>query len=165
MKVEDMWRNYKLINPNAEKYETWAFGGSNQNELLALILDGTKTATSSSHEVYHDNAVMFPQLEAYHLYQEDLDFKPKLPKVNEYNIILNADGEAECITRTTKVQVLPFNEVSSSHAYKEGEGDRTLSYWTEVHKAFFEVELKETGLEFSPFMLVVCEEFELVYAK
>ena len=49
------------------------------------------------------------------------------------------------------------------HAFKEGEGDRSLEYWREVHKKFFRECLEEYGLEFSENMKVVCEEFEVVY--
>jgi len=163
MTAKEMWDKYKLINNEAEKYEAWSFGTSYSNELASLVLEGIKTATSSAYDLYHDDTSMFPQLDAYNLHQEYVDFKLKLPLVNEYSIILNLDNEAICITRTTKVTVLPFNKVPSSHAYKEGEGERTLTYWAKIHKVFFEVELKDMGLEFSPSMLVVCEEFELVY--
>ena len=32
---------------------------------------------------------------------------------------------------------VPFDEVSKEHAYKEGEGDRSLAYWRDVHEDFF----------------------------
>lgn len=59
--------------------------------------------------------------------------------------------------------ITPFNKVSENHAYKEGEGDRSLRYWQKVHEEFFKKELSETGLEFETNMNVVCEEFEVVY--
>lgn len=45
----------------------------------------------------------------------------------------------------------------------EGEGDRSLACWRQVHEDFFRAELAEAGLEFSPEMPVACEEFEVVY--
>ena len=39
--------------------------------------------------------------------------------------------------------------MSKEHAFKEGEGDRSLEYWREVHKKFFRECLEEYGLEFS----------------
>jgi uncharacterized protein YhfF len=53
--------------------------------------------------------------------------------------------------------------VSEEHAYKEGEGDRSLSYWREVHKRFFLPQMEEAGLSFTDDMLVVCEEFIKVF--
>ena len=33
--------------------------------------------------------------------------------------------------------MVPFDEVDEEHAYLEGEGDRSLEYWREVHERFF----------------------------
>ena len=87
----------------------------------------------------------------------------ELPEAGAYNIILDSDEQAVCITRTTKVYVTPFSQVTAEHAFKEGEGDRSLAYWREVHKRFFTEELKEADLEFDEDMKLVCEEFETVY--
>ena len=66
-----------------------------------------------------------------------------LPEEGELNIILDANEEAVCITKTIKVTVIPFIEVSNEHAYKEGEGDRSLHYWRAVHKDFFNQSYKK----------------------
>ena len=63
----------------------------------------------------------------------------------------------------TKVEVIPFKEVSEDHAYKEGEGDRKLTYWRELHEDLFSKWLHEVGLHFSQDSLVVLEEFRVVY--
>lgn len=44
------------------------------------------------------------------------------PKENELSVILDSKENAICIIETTKVEVIPFKEVSKDHAYKEGEG-------------------------------------------
>ena len=59
---------------------------------------------------------------------------------------------------------LPFRDVSEDHAYKEGEGDRSLAYWRQVHEELFTKWLAEIGLSFSPESKVVLEEFQVVYA-
>jgi uncharacterized protein YhfF len=88
-----------------------------------------------------------------------------LPETGEYNIILDAGDEAVCITRTTKVDVGRFSQVTADHAHREGEGDRSLSHWRDVHRKFFTQELEAEGLEFSEDMKLVCEEFEVVYSE
>lgn len=103
---------------------------------------GEKTATSSLYMLYNNE---------------------KLPKEGEYNIILNSKNEAKCITKTTKVYLKKFGEVSSEHAYKEGEGDKSLSYWSEVHERFFNECLASYNKKITLNDLVVCEEFELVH--
>ena len=86
-----------------------------------------------------------------------------LPQAGEYSVILNTKDEAVCIIRTTRVYVTPYCEVTAEQAWKEGEGDRSLSYWRRVHEAFFRKELEAVGLSFTEDMGVVCEEFEVVY--
>ena len=97
---------------------------------------------------------------AYDLYQAEGE---PIPKVGDYSIILNSDGEAVCIIKTTTVYVTEFNKVSSEHAYKEGEGDRSLDYWREVHINFLTNELVSVHQSFDENTKVVCEEFEVVY--
>ena len=53
--------------------------------------------------------------------------------------------------------------MGEDHAYKEGEGDRSLEYWRRVHKEFFTECMEEAGEEFTPDMDVVLEEFSVVY--
>ena len=56
-----------------------------------------------------------------------------------------------------------FNHVSSEHAFKEGEGDRTLEYWRRVHENFLRNELASVNKSFDGTTKVVCEEFEVVF--
>ena len=86
-----------------------------------------------------------------------------MPKKDEYSVILDSNDEAVCIIKTIKVYLERFSSISSEYALKEGEGDKSIEYWKKVHKDFFTKELEEAGLEFDEDMIVVCEEFELVY--
>lgn len=147
MTEKQIWDEYIEINPNADKYEAWSFGGTTAdmpNILAGLVLKGKKTAAAG----------------AYPRYQYENE---PLPLVGGYNIILNKENEAICITKTTKVSTVPFCDVSAEHAYKEGEGNRSLEFWRDCHAEFFTQELQEMGELFSEDMLVVCEEFEVVY--
>lgn len=45
----------------------------------------------------------------------------------------------------------------------EGEGDKSLAYWRQVHEEFFTEWLEEAGLTFTPDSKVVLEEFRKVY--
>ncbi len=86
-----------------------------------------------------------------------------MPEKNAYSIILDGNGEAQCVIKTTEVNIMPFNEVTETFAKTEGEGDMTLEYWRKVHKAFFSSALEKTDKTFDENMLVVCETFEVVY--
>ena len=87
----------------------------------------------------------------------------ELSKAGEYNIILNSKGQAECITKTTKVYLTKFSDITDAHAYKEGEGDKSLSYWKNIHERFFNECLTSYNEKITSDDLIVCEEFELVY--
>ncbi|MBU3195916.1 ASCH domain-containing protein [Clostridium algidicarnis] len=56
-----------------------------------------------------------------------------------FEYYLDSDNNAVCITETIKVYTCPFGEVSERHAFKEGEGDCSISYWRIVHKDFFQM--------------------------
>jgi len=86
-----------------------------------------------------------------------------LPPIGGLNIILDADNNAVCITETTKVYTCTFLEVSEEHVFKEGEGEKSISYWRKVHKDFFSRELKAYDLDFDEKMIVVCEEFKVIF--
>ncbi|RCW73262.1 ASCH domain-containing protein [Saliterribacillus persicus] len=144
--IIQMWEDFQKINHHSSKsYDAWAFGDSKEmaDELAELVLAGIKTATAAN----------------YSSYQED----DPLPYVGLHNIILDGDGKAVAIVETTSVEIIPFNEVSEEHAYLEGEGDRSLKYWRDVHEDFFKRELKEVNKEFHNNIPVVCERFKLVY--
>ena len=125
------------------EYIAWGFG-DDADTLAKLVKNGIKTATCSAHVFYEI---------------EDED----LPQKGDYNIILDSNENAVCIIKTINVYVTRFNAVSEEHAYKEGEGDRSLEYWRKVHKEFFTEELKSLNQEFDENMELVCEEFEVVY--
>ena len=139
-----LWAAYKAVNPEAgDDYESWAYG-DDADRLAELTRTGVKTATASAGIWY------------------EIEDEP-LPEAGEYSVILNSRDEAVCVIRTTRVYTVPFCEVSAEQAYREGEGDRSLVYWRQVHERFFRTELAGAGLTFSPDMPVVCEEFETVY--
>ena len=144
MKSDQMWQAYKILNQSiGDKIDAWAFGVE-ADYLAELVLMGQKTATSSAFDLYAVG-------------------NEPLPKENELSVILDSKENAICIIETTKVEVIPFKEVSEKHAYKEGEGDKSLAYWRQVHEDFFTEWLEEAGLDFTPDSKVVLEEFRKVY--
>ena len=144
MTPQEMWNVYKQINPLiGDEIDVWAFGV--EADLLAdLVLKGEKTATVSAYDLYA------------------LEDEP-LPQEGTFDVILDSQNQAVCIVEITKVSVQPFHQVSADHAFKEGEGDKSLAYWRQVHEDFFKDGLGEAGLAFSPDRKVVLEEFRKVY--
>lgn len=145
MDAKAMWKGFTQLCGITEEteYEAWSFGDA-PDKLARLTAEGIKTATASAYPLY--------ALEG-----------EELPKEGEYSVILNSRGEAVCVIRTTRVYVTPFSEVTPEHAFKEGEGDRSLEYWRKVHEEFFGKSMREAGLSFDESMKVVCEEYEVVY--
>ncbi|MCU7208564.1 ASCH domain-containing protein [Turicibacter sp. 1E2] len=144
MKKDELWEAYRFVNPMiGDTYQAWSFGVE-ADELANLVVSGQKCATSSLYVWYERG-------------------EERLPQVSDYNIILNGREEAVCIVETIKVSIVPFNEVTEEHAFKEGEGDRRLETWRTTHRDFFSKELLEMGLHFHDEMPVVCEEFQVVY--
>ncbi|NMM63636.1 ASCH domain-containing protein [Clostridium sp. P21] len=149
MTEKEMWNIYTKNNYVKNKtYDAWCFGGnaSKANKLAKLVVNGMKTATTSAYQLY------------------EIDNSP-LPPIGGLNVILDSDNNAVCITETTKVYTCPFNQVSESHAFKEGEGDLSLTYWRKVHIDFFSKELNVYNLDFDENMIVVCEEFKVVWKE
>ena len=141
MTAQEMWDRSGFQG----NYQAWAFGGA-PDKLAKLVMQGVKTATCSALALYE--------------YENE-----EIPKVGDYSVILDSDGQAVCIIRTTKVYIETFDQVSERHAYLEGEGDRSLEYWRQVHEEFFTEELKTIQQNFDAKMELVCEVFEVVFAE
>ena len=146
MKIIDYWNSFIEKEPSFKDstYDFWSYGVE-ADTLASLTVDGTKTATASLFDLY--------ELE-----------KENLPKTGQISIILDStDTKPICIIQTTKISIVPFRDVDEKHAFKEGEGDRSLAYWQDVHRTFFSECVKNTSLVFTDDSLVVLEEFEVIY--
>ena len=144
MTPQEMCNAYKQINSAiGDEIDAWAFG-VDADFLADLVLKGEKTATASAYDLYA------------------LEDEP-LPQEGKFDVILDSQNQAVCIVEITKVSVQPFNQVSAQHAFKEGESDKSLAYWRQVHEDCFGEWLREAGLTFTPESKVVLEEFRKVY--
>ena len=123
----------------------WSFGATSEqaDTLLALVLDGTKTATAGA------------------LWDYESEGEP-LPKRGTLSILLDGAGHPRALIEATEVAVVPFDEVDDEHAFLEGEGDRSLGHWREVHERFF-TDVATHDREFSTDMPVVLERFRVLH--
>jgi uncharacterized protein YhfF len=126
--------------------QAWAFGDTPElaDELLALVLDGTKTGTSSALAGYEHEG-------------------EPVPKKGDLSILLDGAGEPRALVRTTSVDIVAFADVTEAFARTEGEDDRTLASWRDGHERYFRRTLPPLGLDFDPSMAVVCEQFEVLF--
>ena len=116
--------------------EVHMFGDSSElaDELLALVLEGRKTATCWSAA-------------------EGL----KGAAVGKSWAVKDGAGVVRCVLATTELTQRRFCDVGADLAFDEGEDDRTLASWRRAHEDYF---TRNGG--FTPDMLLNCERFRLV---
>jgi uncharacterized protein YhfF len=123
-------------NKDWHDLETFSFGDSPElaNELLALVLSGTKRATCW--------AASQGLLSA---------------EVGKSMVVLDGRGNPKAVLKTVELTKRRFDEVDEAFAFDEGEGDLSLEYWRSAHARYF------TRLgHFAPDMMLWCERFKLV---
>lgn len=118
---------------NMEISHIWNFGDDKElvEKLKKLVLSGKKKATAG-------------------LYREG----EKIPKVGDYETILDSDKKPFCVIQCTNVEIKPFLEAGWDFIQKEGEGDKDVEEWRKKHRKFFNLENDNVK--------VICEEFEVV---
>ena len=124
------------------------FGDSAElaDELIALVIGGTKRATASAVADYEREAA-------------------ELPAPGQRWIATDGRGRARAVLQTTDVRVGPLSSVDDAFAWDEGEGDRTRPSWLADHEAYFRRHLPTLGLDFEPDMATVFERFDVLYAE
>ena len=86
------------------------------NEGAALILNGTKTLTSSPFWDYPDG---------------------KIPFVGALCVLVDGSRQPRGIIETTRVEIMPFGAITEEMARAYGEGERTVEWWRRVMGAFY----------------------------
>ncbi len=114
------------------------------NECAELVLNDVKRATASC------------------LYSYELEQEP-LPEVGDISVVTDWSGIEKCIIKVEKVEIIPYNEITEEFARTEGEGDKSLKYWREVHWEFYSRELAGSRYEPEENMLIVCEYFQVIF--
>jgi len=146
MTAEELWRKFcdEAKIDTATPHEVWSFGGDadSADALAELVLSGRKFGTASAYDEY--------------VAEDALD---ELPNIGDYSVLMKSDGEAACVIRNYDVYVRAFEEVPPFHAYAEGESDRSLASWKEIHTKFFTRGLAQIGKTLNAKSLIVCEKF------
>ncbi len=87
------------------------------------------------------------------------------PAPGAFTLVVDWAQNPVCVIVTTQVEIAAFDQVSAEFAYREGEGDRSLAQWREIHRCYFEREASQLGISFSPQDLLLLEQFEKVYPR
>ena len=146
--IAEFWARYRAVNADAPMEPSAAFHFCDTAEdadlCLALVMERRKRATASS------------------LAELQLAGVP-VPQPGEFSIVTNWAGEARAIIRTTSVEIRRFAEVDEAFARTEGEGDGTLAWWREAHRAYYERVLAGSGHLVDDDLEIACERFKLVF--
>ena len=128
------------LERSVDQLPQFSFGATPEEAdgLLALVLEGKKTATCGPLFEYVNEGA-------------------RLPRPGDKSMATDSAGNPRCVIEVTEVTQKKFTEVDAAFAYDEGEGDRTLEDWRRIHEEFCR---RVTG--FSPDMILVCQRFRLV---
>ena len=86
-----------------------------------------------------------------------------MPRPGDLSVVTDWSGAATLRHPHHRVEVVAFDEVAVDFAATEGEGDGSLAYWRQAHRAAFSRELEGIGALPRPDTPVVCERFEVVF--
>lgn len=126
----------------------FAFPGPLRDSLVAAIIDGTKTSTTST------------------LVEYSIEDEP-LPVVGTRQTVVDSDDTAVAVIETTSVEIVALASVDLQHALDEGEGHTTVAEWRAAHERFWQGEAMRAWLGDEQFSvdddtMVVLERFRLV---
>ena len=115
----------------------------NANLCAELVVAGRKRATCSLAYWY-------------------LEKGERMPAQGDLLVVTDWSGHPKALVEMVFVTLCPFDEIDAAFAAEEGEGDGSLAWWREAHKAFFEREMKAEGREFDEHATLVLERFRVV---
>ena len=149
MDIIAYWTNFlencNLPDVSSDSIYLEAFHFDNHKDiadsLLALVLEGKKKATASSIHNYKDSP---------------------MPKVGDFSIITDFDGDPKCVIKTVAVTIIPYGDITEEIALREVE-DENLESWRKGHDRFFKEDGAALGYSFDYNMPVVFEDFEVVW--
>jgi uncharacterized protein YhfF len=104
----------------------FAFPGPLRDQLVAAIVDGTKTTTTALLDDY------------------ERDGEP-LPRPGDRDVVIDSAGDPVTLIETVAVRVVRVGDVDLAHAVREGEGYATVAGWRAGHEAFWHsAEMRES---------------------
>jgi uncharacterized protein YhfF len=126
----------------------FAFPGPLRDQLVAAILAGEKTSTSSLVEEYEREG-------------------EALPRVGVRTAVVDSAGRPVAVIETTEVQIVRMADVDDGFARDEGEGFADAGQWRAAHERFWTSEEFVAAVGAPAIVLdddtpVVCERFRLV---
>ncbi len=149
--VTDIWGDFlnqhlEYINESVPNSGHFCDNEKDANTCAKLVRKGIKRATSHS-------------LLGLQLREEPL------PKIGNFFVVTDWNGNASSIVRTVSVKLIPYFNINENFAQLEGEGNKTLAHWKQVHWDYYTRELEPFGRVPRDSMIIVCEVFEKVFGR
>jgi uncharacterized protein YhfF len=129
----------------------FAFPGPLRDQLVAAILDGSKTTTTGLMADYEHE-------------------REPLPHPGLRQAVVDSAGDRVAVIEITAVRVVRLGDVDLAHALGEGEGYGSVAQWRAGHERFWHSAEMRQGLDDPDFTvsddtLVVAETFRLTEAR
>ena len=126
----------------------FAFPGPLRDRLVAAILAGAKTSTSSLLADYEHG-------------------DEPLPRVGERSVVMDSGDRPVAVIETTGVRVVRLGDVDLQHAFDEDEGYESVAAWRAGHEEFWHspqarAELGDPAFTVTDDTLMVAERFRVV---
>ncbi len=118
----------------------FAFPGKLRDRLVALILQGVKTAGAGLLAEYEE------------------DGEP-VPRPGDRSVLVDSDGRGVAVLESVDVRIVRAGDVDEAFAHDEGEGFESVADWRAAHERFW------GGYRAEPITddtLVVCDRFRVV---
>jgi uncharacterized protein YhfF len=145
-----LWREYDEHRPHPAPPEedpaVEQFGDhiALADELIGLVLDGTKRATAGLvADFVHDGQ--------------------PLPRVGGHWVACDGHGTPRCVLRSVELRLGPLATVDDPFAWDEGEGDRIRDTWLADHRRYFTRSQESRGEVWDEALEVVFERFSVVW--
>jgi uncharacterized protein YhfF len=127
----------------------FAFPGPLRDQLVAAILSGAKTSTSSLVVEY------------------ERENEP-LPKPGQQMAVVDSEDRPVAMIELTEVRVVRLADVDLQHALDEGEGDQSVAQWRTGHETFWHsaevrAELGDADFTVNDDTLLLAQRFRLVH--
>ncbi len=86
-----------------------------------------------------------------------------IPAAGDLHVVTRWDGQPVCIIEVTEVSKCRYADVDEDFAAAEGEGDKSLGWWRQAHWEYFSRECAELGLIPREDILLILEQFKVVF--
>jgi uncharacterized protein YhfF len=144
-----LWNDYRAAFPEAPAepepvVDTFGDSAELADELLGLVLAGTKTATAT-------------------LVLEFANAGEPLPRIGDHWVACDGSGAPRAVLRTVELRIGTAESVDDSFAFDEGEDDRSRTSWLEQHRTYWSRVCAAHGTTWSNELEVVFERIRVVW--